>query len=123
MRTLARIGDDEFVLLVLGPSLTTPNSPQWHNSPAQHPTPHSISHAAAEHRRLDGHPVQRRRTRLAERQAGLINRSFQVARLGCKSLQGYLLGHPLPDDQFIADIQKAAGEAMSSSPFAGTCQL
>ncbi|WP_338477179.1 putative bifunctional diguanylate cyclase/phosphodiesterase [Pseudomonas khavaziana] len=32
-----------------------------------------------------------------------------LTRLGCDSLQGYLLGHPLPADQFIADIQKATG--------------
>lgn len=31
-----------------------------------------------------------------------------LTRLGCDSLQGYLLGHPLPADQFIADIEKAA---------------
>ena len=30
-----------------------------------------------------------------------------LTRLGCDSLQGYLLGHPLPADQFIADIRKA----------------
>ncbi|MGY2291692.1 putative bifunctional diguanylate cyclase/phosphodiesterase [Pseudomonas sp. SDO528_S397] len=27
--------------------------------------------------------------------------------LGCNSLQGYLLGHPLPADRFMADIQRA----------------
>ncbi|AZF05794.1 bifunctional diguanylate cyclase/phosphodiesterase [Pseudomonas sp. R5-89-07] len=30
-----------------------------------------------------------------------------LTRLGCNSLQGYLLGHPLPADGFIADIQRA----------------
>jgi len=32
-----------------------------------------------------------------------------LTRLGCNALQGYLLGHPLPADQFIAEIQKADG--------------
>ncbi len=30
-----------------------------------------------------------------------------LTRLGCNSLQGYLLGHPLPADGFMADIQRA----------------
>ena len=30
-----------------------------------------------------------------------------LTRLGCNSLQGYLLGHPLPADNFMADIQRA----------------
>ncbi|MGF6097430.1 putative bifunctional diguanylate cyclase/phosphodiesterase [Pseudomonas sp. 18175] len=30
-----------------------------------------------------------------------------LTRLGCNSLQGYLLGHPLPADTFMADIQRA----------------
>ncbi|KAF1029374.1 MAG: putative signaling protein [Pseudomonas sp.] len=30
-----------------------------------------------------------------------------LTRLGCDSLQGYLLGHPLPADHFMADIQRA----------------
>jgi EAL domain-containing protein (putative c-di-GMP-specific phosphodiesterase class I) len=30
-----------------------------------------------------------------------------LTRLGCDSLQGYLLGHPLPADQFMTDIKKA----------------
>ena len=30
-----------------------------------------------------------------------------LTRLGCDSLQGYLLGHPLPADQFMKDIEKA----------------
>ena len=34
-----------------------------------------------------------------------------LTRLGCNSLQGFLLGHPLPADQFIADIEKAADTA------------
>ncbi|CRM77236.1 putative bifunctional diguanylate cyclase/phosphodiesterase [Pseudomonas sp. 44 R 15] len=29
-----------------------------------------------------------------------------LTRLGCNSLQGYLLGHPLPADGFMADIQR-----------------
>ncbi|CRM32617.1 Cyclic di-GMP phosphodiesterase Gmr [Pseudomonas sp. 37 R 15] len=32
-----------------------------------------------------------------------------LTRLGCNSLQGYLLGHPLPADGFMADIQRAQG--------------
>ena len=32
-----------------------------------------------------------------------------LTRLGCNSLQGYLLGHPLPADGFMADIQRAEG--------------
>ena len=30
-----------------------------------------------------------------------------LTRLGCDSLQGFLLGHPLPADQFMVDIEKA----------------
>ena len=30
-----------------------------------------------------------------------------LTRLGCNSLQGYLLGHPLPAEGFMADIQRA----------------
>ncbi|WP_226457114.1 putative bifunctional diguanylate cyclase/phosphodiesterase [Pseudomonas sp. AF03-9] len=30
-----------------------------------------------------------------------------LTRLGCNSLQGYLLGHPLPAERFMADIQSA----------------
>ncbi|BBP77452.1 EAL domain-containing protein [Pseudomonas gingeri] len=30
-----------------------------------------------------------------------------LTRLGCDSLQGYLLGHPLPADRFMADISRA----------------
>ena len=30
-----------------------------------------------------------------------------LTRLGCDSLQGYLLGHPLPADRFMADINAA----------------
>ena len=30
-----------------------------------------------------------------------------LTRLGCNSLQGYLLGHPLPAERFMADIQRA----------------
>ncbi|PQZ86361.1 MULTISPECIES: bifunctional diguanylate cyclase/phosphodiesterase [Pseudomonas] len=30
-----------------------------------------------------------------------------LTRLGCNSLQGFLLGHPLPADGFMADIQRA----------------
>ncbi len=30
-----------------------------------------------------------------------------LTRLGCNSLQGYLLGHPLPADGFMAEIQRA----------------
>lgn len=30
-----------------------------------------------------------------------------LTRLGCNALQGYLLGHPLPADGFMADIQRA----------------
>jgi EAL domain-containing protein (putative c-di-GMP-specific phosphodiesterase class I) len=30
-----------------------------------------------------------------------------LTRLGCDSLQGYLLGHPLPADRFMADISAA----------------
>ncbi|OIN53016.1 histidine kinase [Pseudomonas azotoformans] len=32
-----------------------------------------------------------------------------LTRLGCNSLQGYLLGHPLPADGFMVDIQRAEG--------------
>ena len=35
-----------------------------------------------------------------------VQQSF-LTRLGCNSLQGYLLGHPLPADNFMADIQRA----------------
>ncbi|MFL1545640.1 EAL domain-containing protein [Pseudomonas sp. ERGC3:05] len=35
-----------------------------------------------------------------------MQQSF-LTRLGCNSLQGYLLGHPLPADSFMADIQRA----------------
>lgn len=35
-----------------------------------------------------------------------VQQSF-LTRLGCNSLQGYLLGHPLPADGFMADIQRA----------------
>ncbi len=35
-----------------------------------------------------------------------VQQSF-LTRLGCNSLQGYLLGHPLPADSFMADIQRA----------------
>ena len=34
-----------------------------------------------------------------------VQQSF-LTRLGCNSLQGYLLGHPLPADGFMADIQR-----------------
>ncbi|WP_460069466.1 EAL domain-containing protein [Pseudomonas sp. H2_E05] len=30
-----------------------------------------------------------------------------LTRLGCNSLQGYLLGHPLPAEGFMADIRRA----------------
>jgi EAL domain-containing protein (putative c-di-GMP-specific phosphodiesterase class I) len=30
-----------------------------------------------------------------------------LTRLGCDSLQGYLLGHPLPAERFMADIHAA----------------
>ncbi|QZP19041.1 putative bifunctional diguanylate cyclase/phosphodiesterase [Pseudomonas sp. DR208] len=30
-----------------------------------------------------------------------------LTRLGCNSLQGYLLGHPLPAEEFMVDIQRA----------------
>jgi len=35
-----------------------------------------------------------------------VQQSF-LTRLGCNSLQGFLLGHPLPADGFMADIQRA----------------
>jgi EAL domain-containing protein (putative c-di-GMP-specific phosphodiesterase class I) len=35
-----------------------------------------------------------------------VQQSF-LTRLGCNALQGYLLGHPLPADGFMADIQRA----------------
>ncbi|PRA32947.1 putative bifunctional diguanylate cyclase/phosphodiesterase [Pseudomonas poae] len=35
-----------------------------------------------------------------------------LTRLGCNSLQGYLLGHPLPADNFMADIQRAEEAVM-----------
>jgi len=35
-----------------------------------------------------------------------------LTRLGCNSLQGYLLGHPLPADTFMADIQRAEDAVM-----------
>jgi len=35
-----------------------------------------------------------------------VQQSF-LTRLGCNSLQGYLLGHPLPADSFMLDIQRA----------------
>lgn len=34
-----------------------------------------------------------------------------LTRLGCNSLQGYLLGHPLPADGFMADIRRAEDAA------------
>jgi diguanylate cyclase (GGDEF)-like protein len=39
-----------------------------------------------------------------------VQQSF-LTRLGCNSLQGYLLGHPLPADGFMADIQRAEDAA------------
>jgi diguanylate cyclase (GGDEF)-like protein len=36
-----------------------------------------------------------------------VQQSF-LTRLGCDSLQGYLLGHPLPADKFMMDIEKAS---------------
>ncbi|MEE1865961.1 MULTISPECIES: putative bifunctional diguanylate cyclase/phosphodiesterase [Pseudomonas] len=36
-----------------------------------------------------------------------------LTRLGCDSLQGYLLGQPLPPERFIADIERA-GHALAS---------
>ncbi|KAF1012198.1 MAG: putative signaling protein [Pseudomonas fluorescens] len=44
-----------------------------------------------------------------------VQQSFLTS-LGCNSLQGYLLGHPLPADSFMADIRRAtqgAGDASS----------
>jgi len=35
-----------------------------------------------------------------------VQQSF-LTRLGCNALQGYLLGHPLPADGFMADILRA----------------
>jgi EAL domain-containing protein (putative c-di-GMP-specific phosphodiesterase class I) len=35
-----------------------------------------------------------------------VQQSF-LTRLGCNSLQGFLLGHPLPAEGFMADIQRA----------------
>ncbi|MEO8492261.1 EAL domain-containing protein [Pseudomonas sp.] len=35
-----------------------------------------------------------------------VQQSF-LTRLGCNALQGYLLGHPLPADRFMADIQRS----------------
>ncbi|MCS5517531.1 hypothetical protein NWF32_29895 [Pseudomonas qingdaonensis] len=35
-----------------------------------------------------------------------------LTRLGCDSLQGYLLGQPLPAERFMADIERlAVGQA------------
>jgi diguanylate cyclase (GGDEF)-like protein len=38
-----------------------------------------------------------------------------LTRLGCDSLQGYLLGYPLPAEKFMADIE-AAGRRLSEEP-------
>ncbi|KTC33612.1 histidine kinase, partial [Pseudomonas sp. ABAC21] len=35
-----------------------------------------------------------------------------LTRLGCNALQGYLLGHPLPATDFMADIQRAQASVM-----------
>jgi EAL domain-containing protein (putative c-di-GMP-specific phosphodiesterase class I) len=35
------------------------------------------------------------------------NQQLFLTRLGCDSLQGYLLGHPLPAERFMHDIQAA----------------
>jgi diguanylate cyclase (GGDEF)-like protein len=39
-----------------------------------------------------------------------------LTRLGCDSLQGYLLGHPLPADKFMMDIEKASAEVVGLTP-------
>jgi len=39
-----------------------------------------------------------------------------LTRLGCDSLQGYLLGHPLPADKFMMDIEKASAEVVGPTP-------
>jgi len=36
-----------------------------------------------------------------------------LTRLGCDSLQGYLLGHPLPAEKFMADIGRLERQAAS----------
>ena len=38
-----------------------------------------------------------------------------LTRLGCDSLQGYLLGHPLPADSFMANIRGAEQPAPDKS--------
>jgi EAL domain-containing protein (putative c-di-GMP-specific phosphodiesterase class I) len=43
------------------------------------------------------------------------NQQAFLTRLGCDSLQGYLLGHPLPAERFMHDIQ-AARHTKSVSP-------
>ncbi|ROM33228.1 histidine kinase [Pseudomonas poae] len=40
-----------------------------------------------------------------------VQQSF-LTRLGCDALQGYFLGHPLPADSFMANIQRAEGAAV-----------
>lgn len=42
-----------------------------------------------------------------------------LTRLGCNSLQGYLLGHPLPADGFMADIQRAQRAQGAQAPDKG----
>ncbi|MEB0048286.1 MULTISPECIES: putative bifunctional diguanylate cyclase/phosphodiesterase [unclassified Pseudomonas] len=42
-----------------------------------------------------------------------------LTKLGCNSLQGYLLGHPLPADQFMADIHRGEQRAVGAHSSCG----
>ncbi|WP_122239798.1 EAL domain-containing protein, partial [Pseudomonas syringae] len=42
-----------------------------------------------------------------------------LTHLGCHSLQGFLLGHPLPAQQFLEDIRAAEVKAVLDASDAG----